>query len=92
MAYTITGTLTFSTQTNRDAALSRINTALSSYTYSNVSTAFAAGVATPTTTTITISIQDGTDDVLAGAIAKAIYDAAVSSNRHTSGFLSVNKT
>ena len=91
MAYTITGTLTFSTQANRDAALGRINTAMSSYTYTAIATTFAAGVATPTTTTITISIQDGTDDQTASSLANAIYSAATSSNRHTSGYLSVNK-
>ena len=91
MAYTITGTLTSSTQANRDAALGRINTAMSSYNYTAIATAFTAGVATPTTTTITISIQDGTDDQMASGLANAIYNAATSSNRHTSGYLSVNK-
>lgn len=91
MAYVITGTLTFSTQANRDAALTRINTALSGYSYTNLATIFSAGVATPTTTTITISIQDGTDDQVAASIAKSIYDAAVATNRHTLGYLSVNK-
>ncbi len=91
MTYTITGTLTFSTQANRDAALTRLNSALASYSYTNISTLFSAGVTTPTTTTITISIQDGEDGTTAAAMAKALYDAAVAANRHTSGYLSVNK-
>lgn len=91
MAYIITGTLTFSTQANRDAALTRIQTALQGYSYTNLATAgFGAGVLTPTTTTITISIQDGVDGTTAAAISKAIYDAAVSTNRHSSGYLSIN--
>lgn len=91
MAYTITGTLTFSSQANRDAALTRLNTALVGYSYTNWASAFTAGITTPTTTTITISIQDGEDGENAKAIAEALKAAAVSVNRHTSGYLSVNK-
>lgn len=92
MPYIITGTATFSTQANRDAALTRVNNALASFSYSNLATpGFSAGIQTPTTTTITISIQDGVSDTTAAALAKAIYDAWTSSNRHSSGFLSINK-
>lgn len=94
MPYIITGTATFSNQANRDAALARVNTAISSYPQLSAYTTpgFSAGVATPTTTTMTVSFIDGTDDATAAAIAKAIYDAWVASNRHTQGFLSINRT
>jgi hypothetical protein len=91
MAYTITGTLTFSNQSTRDAALTRLNTALSGYTYTNWASTFTAGVATPTTTTITISIQDGENGETAKAIGEALLAAAVAGTRHSSGYLSVNK-
>ena len=91
MAYTITGTLTFSSQANRDAALTRLNTALSAYSYTNWASVFAAGITTPNTTTITISIKDGESGEMAKEIAEALKAAAVASNRHTSGYLSVNK-
>jgi hypothetical protein len=92
MAYVITGTLTFSSQANRDAARSRIDTAISVYNYTNRSgTIFTAGIAHPTTTTLTISVESGNDDSTAASFAAAIYNAAVQSNRHSSGYLSVNK-
>jgi response regulator of citrate/malate metabolism len=91
MAIYITGTLTFSTQANRDAALTRINTAIAPYSYTTVATTFAAGITTPTTTTITVSIDGFEDAATAATVAKALYDAAVSVNRHTSGYLSVSK-
>jgi hypothetical protein len=94
MAYTITGTATFSSTAFRDAALSRVQTAVASYTYNNVATpGFSAGIQTPTATTLTVSIQNGNDDsAAAAALAKAIYDAWTASNRHSSGFLSINRT
>lgn len=92
MAYTITGTFTFSTQANRDAAKTRLDTALFAYSYTNFASVFTAGIALPNTTTLTVSIQDGNTESTAMAMSKAILDAIVASNRHTAGYLSVNKT
>jgi hypothetical protein len=91
MAYIITGTFTFSSQANRDAARTRLDAALLAYSYTPLATAFTAGITNPTTTTMTVSILDGNDGNTAAAMSKSIYDALVVSNRHTAGFLSVNK-
>jgi hypothetical protein len=58
-----------------------------------MATALPAGVNTSGTTVLTISIviTEDTDSVATG-IAKTILDALVLSNRHTSGYLAVNKT
>lgn len=90
MSRLITGTLTYSNQSNRDAALGRINNALSGYTIENFTTTLGSGITTPTSTTINISIRVIADEAADGAGA-AILSAAVQSNRHSSGFLSVNK-
>lgn len=90
MPYLITGTATFSSQANRDAALTRVNAVLPGFSYSEVATTFQAGVKTPTATTITFSLMDGEDGAVAAALSKAIYDALIQSNRQTSGYLSVN--
>lgn len=92
MAYIITGTATFSSQSNRDAALTRLNDAIASYSLTSRTTVgFPAGIGTPDTTTITVSFEGGTDDANAAAISNAIYDAWVSKNRQTRGYLSVSK-
>lgn len=91
MPYIITASVTFSSQANRDAALARVNTALSAYSYTNVATALSAGIQTPTTTTLTISIQDGDDGATVAAIQSSLMTALTSSNRHTLGYVSVNK-
>ena len=91
MPYNITGSVTFSSQANRDAALTRVNTALSSYALTNVATVYPAGVNTSGTTAITISLQDGNDGEFTKSAADAIMSALVQSNRHTSGTLSVNR-
>lgn len=89
MPYIITGTVTFSSQANRDAALARVNTAVSGLSVTNITTVFSPGINTPNTTSITFSLQDGADDQTASAIGTAILNALVASNRHTSGYLSV---
>lgn len=91
MAYIITGTLTFSSQANRDAARTRINTALASHAFSTRTTVFPGGVNNSGTTIITISLDAGGDSSAALALSKDIYDAAVQSNRPSAGYLSVNK-
>lgn len=88
MAYVITGTATFSTQARRDAARTRVDAAIAAFSFINRSTVFTAGITHPTTTTMTVSIET---DVNPGELGKAIYDAWVQSNRHDSGYLSVNK-
>lgn len=85
----ITGVLTYSSVANRDAALTRINTALVGYTYVNFTSAAGTGLST-SGNSVNISIQ--VDDLnLAFDIARAVYDAAVSTNRQTSGWFSVNR-
>jgi hypothetical protein len=92
MAYIITGTATFSNQNNRDSALGRVNTALAGYSITDIQTlGFTAGINTPTSTTMTISISCGDDDNVCAEISKAIYGAWTQSNRHTQGYLSMNK-
>ena len=91
MAYIITGTVTFSSQANRDAALTRVNAVLPGFQYTPVSTVFNSGVNTPNNTTITFSFDAGSDGAYASNLSKSIYDALVQSNRHNSGYLSVNK-
>lgn len=88
--YVITGTVTFSSQANRDAALTRVNNAVSGFTYTNVATVFTGGINTPNTTTITFSIVAGENQTDAATLTKTIYDALTSANRQTSGYLSVN--
>lgn len=92
MAIIITGTVTFSSQANRDAALARVNAILPDFTYSNVATVFSGGVNTPNSTTITFSIDRTADGANVGAMANAILSALTQSNRHTSGWISVNIT
>ena len=97
MPYIITGTATFSSQANRDAAVTRVNTAIAPYVSAGTISPFAtpgfsAGLNTPTTTTMTVSYSVGTEDTTAATVAKAVYDAWIASNRHTVGYLSVNKT
>lgn len=90
--HTITGTVTYSSQANRDAALTRVNTALTGLTYTNIATTFGAGILTPTTTTITFSLQIiTTDDDEVRIFRRAIYDALTATNRQTSGWLSSNR-
>lgn len=93
MTYTITGTATYASQANRDAARTRVDTAMSGYGVGNATTVFSAGINNPTTTTMTVSVQILTEDpALASEIQKAIYDAWTLTNRNTSGYLSVSKT
>lgn len=93
MPYTVTGSMTFSNQANRDAALTRINAAITGLMWIGFLTALPAGVTTSGTTVINISLRVTNDDETTAAnIAKSILDAAVSSNRHTSGYIGVNKT
>lgn len=92
MAYIITANLVFSSQSNRDAARTRIDAAVAAHNVVNRATALTAGITNPTTTSITISIQTAIEDGdEAAALGRSIYDAAVVSNRHTSGYLSVNR-
>lgn len=92
MVFIITGILTYASQANRDAALSRINTALGSYGYTNRTTAMGSGVGTSGTLSIIFSIQlNSTMPSNADAAANAIFNAASSSNRHTSGYIAVNQ-
>ena len=91
MPYIITGSVTFGSQANRDAAITRVNTALSGYSLTAYATQFPAGLNTPTTTTITFSYKDGEDGGTAGTVGNALLSALVSVNRHTSGWVSVNK-
>lgn len=89
MPYIITGTATFSSQANRDAARTRLDAAIATYNLINVTTVFNPGITHPTTTTMTISVDvDGHDP---GAVHKSIYDAWVASNRPVTCYLSVNK-
>jgi hypothetical protein len=92
MAYLITGTATFSSQANRDAAVTRVQTAISGLPLTDTATiGFLAGLVNPTTTTMTVSYTVAGDDSAAMDAAKAIYGAWVTTNRNTSGYLSVNK-
>lgn len=91
MAYIITGTLTFASQANRDAARTRINAAVALHAFTTRTTVFPAGVNNSGTTIITISVDAGNDANVALALSKDIYDAAVALNRQTAGYLSVNK-
>lgn len=94
MVYIITGTATFSSQANRDAARTRLDSALLSYSLSSYGTTFTAGIAQPTTTTMTVSFSFDGDAATAATAAKSIYDAWIGTGgtvRHTQGFLSVNK-
>lgn len=92
MRRVITGTATFNNQTNRDAAYSRMNTALVGVSYTPFSSTIGNGITQPTTTTIIISIE--VPDVDTGIdTANSIYDAWTSNSnaRNSSGFLSVNR-
>jgi len=91
MPYIITGNVTFASQANRDAAITRVNTALSGMDYTDVATTLPAGINTSGTLAITISIQDGNDGETARTLRNTIYNALVQSNRHTLGWVSVNK-
>lgn len=88
--FAVTGTVTYSSQTNRDAALTRVNSALAAYSYISQTTAFPGGVNTSGTTVITFSLvfTDSTIDN-ANACMSAIHTATTSSNRWTSGWISV---
>ena len=90
MPYIITATLTYSSQANRDAARTRIDSAIAGLPLSALATALAAGINNPTTTTITISMRDGLDATTASDAANAIYNASTQTNRHISGYLSIN--
>lgn len=85
----ITGQLTYSSTANRDAALTRITTALAPYTYEAILTSQLGGITT-VGNAVSISIVLDDRDTAFDA-AKAIYDAAVTTTRHTAGYLSVNR-
>lgn len=90
MRRVITGTATFSSQTNRDNAYSRMTTALASLSYTPFTSTLGAGVSTSGTTNIIVSIE--VPDVDTGTdVAQAIYDSWTSSNRQSAGYLSVNR-
>ena len=91
MPYLITGSVKFASQANRDAALTRVNTALSGESFTNVTTTVGTGIAASGTVDITISIQDGNDGETARLLRNLIYNALVQSNRHTLGWVSVNR-
>lgn len=92
MAYVITSNLTYSSQAFRDAARTRIDAVIAAHNVLNRATIFPGGVTNPTTTTIAISIETAINDAsVSGTLAREIYDAATSSNRHSSGWISVNK-
>jgi hypothetical protein len=94
MVYIISGTATFSSQANRDAARTRLDSALLSYSLTSYATTFTAGIAQPTTTTMTVSFSFDGDHTSVSNAAKAIYDAWIGTGgtaRHTLGFLSVSK-
>jgi len=87
MAYIVTASVTFASQANRDAAITRVNTAIASYNKANVATVFAAGIATPTSTTMTVSMESLEPP---GTLTNAIWAAMTSTGRPTSGFISLN--
>lgn len=92
MAYIITAQLTFSSSTNRSNAQTRVNNAIGIYNFFNRDTLLTTGGVSGSGSILNISIQAASDDHNeVRDIAQAIYDAAVASNRHTSGFMSVNK-
>lgn len=89
---TVTANLTFSSQANRDAAVGRVNSALTGVPYSprqNYLTAIG-GVVLPTSTTLQVSIEvgEGTD---ADEVAASLFAAIISGTRPTAGWVSVNK-
>lgn len=90
MAYRLTGLVTYSSQAFRDAARTRANTALSAFTYTNYTNAVGTGVTNVGTTQISFAIDVGSNDDVANNIKNALYAALTSSNRHTSGWISVN--
>ena len=93
MPYSVTGPATFSSQANRDAALSRVNSAIAGMAWTGYTTVFSAGVTTSGTTALNISIAiTDNSDTTAAAVCKAVLDALVLTNRHTSGYIGVNKT
>jgi hypothetical protein len=93
MPYTVTGSATFSSQANRDAAQTRVNSAIAGMAWAGYSSAFTAGVTTSGTTILNISIAiTDNSDVTAANVLKAVIDALVLTNRHTSGWVGINKT
>jgi hypothetical protein len=92
MPYYITGTATFSSQANRDAARTRADTAVSGLSYvAEAVGSLVAGLTNPTTTTTTVSVRvDGTA-AEAYTMSQAILNAWVLSNRHTSGWIGISK-
>lgn len=89
--YTITGTVTYSSQANRDAARTRLDTALSAFTYAGFTSGIGTGVTNSGTTAIIVSIESTIDGIeTASALANSLSTALTSTNRWTSGALSVN--
>jgi len=88
MQYLLAGSVTFSSQTNRDAALTRVNSALLSYSYTVGTSVFPSGVNTSGTTVITFSLIFNDIDT-ANSCLGSVMAALTASNRHTSGWLSV---
>lgn len=70
--------------------MTRINSALGTFPYADETTAVGTGITTSGTTNIIISVSIDDRDTAFDA-AKALYDAAVQSTRHTSGWVSVNR-
>jgi hypothetical protein len=89
MAYIVTSSVTFASQAARDAAVTRVNNAVASYNKVNVTTAFSAGIATPTSTTMTISMESLEPP---GVLTNAIWAAMTSTGRPTTGWISMNTT
>ena len=88
MPYIITGTATYSSQTNRNAAQTAIAAALTGTTA--VATKYPAGLATSGTTGLTLSVQVDSDaqvDLIREAIRAARAPFAV-----TAGHFAVHRT
>lgn len=85
----ITASLTFSNNSNANSALSRINSALASYSYAEESTDITTGVSrSGSVVNISISIEDRD---IAFEAAESIMAAILAGSRHTSGGWSVNR-
>jgi len=84
MTYLIVANLNYTTQANRNTALTNINNVLAGYTVTSVASSQPAGVNTNGTTGITISIE--CNDADANALSAALLPAWTATARVTTGY------
>lgn len=88
--YIVMANATWSTQAARDAALTRMNDAITSYNTKN-GTSLVAETTLPTNTSISVTIDTGEDHVLSAEMFNGAYASWTQTGRFVSGWMSISR-